>query len=264
MRTTVDGLEFTYRSHGTGPTLVLLHAFPLNMRMFEPQVAALADHMHVVTVDFRGFGASQLTSGDFSLEDLADDVHALMSKLGHAHFVLGGVSMGGYVALAYLRRHPETLRGLILANTRAGADTDEARQRRFKAVSEVTTRGTAGLAASFPQTALAPGSVETRRDLVGQLHDWIAEANPMAVIGAQLAMANRPDSTAALAGIAVPTLVIAGEDDGVTPPEEARRMAEAIPGATIATIPGAGHLSNMEQPEAFNEAVRAFMAQFPD
>ncbi|MFP5504256.1 MAG: alpha/beta fold hydrolase [Candidatus Sericytochromatia bacterium] len=264
MRTTVNGLEFTYRSHGTGPTLVLLHAFPLNMRMFEAQVAALADHMHVVTIDFRGFGASQLTSGDFSLEELADDVHALMAKLGHAHFVLGGVSMGGYVALAYLRRHPETLRGLILANTRAGADTEEARQRRFKAVSEITSMGTGGLAATFPQTALAPGSVEARQDLVGQLHAWIAEANPMAVIGAQLAMANRPDSTALLPGIALPTLVIAGEQDGVTPPEEARRMAEAIPGATIATIPGAGHLSNMEQPEAFNEAVRAFMAQFPD
>ncbi len=261
-RTRVEGLELAYRAHGVGPTLLLLHAFPLNQRMWEPQVEALADKCHVVTVDLPGFGASQSTDGDLDIDQLADIVAAFASRLGHERFVLGGLSMGGYIALALARRHPERLRGLILADTRAGADTPEGSERRLKQVEEIEHAGLKGLAESFPHTVTTPATALDRPELLEQLRHWIAETNPAAVTGALKMMARRPDATPVLAGLQVPTLVLVGETDSLTPPSEAEKLAAAIPGATLVRIPAAGHLSSLEAPKAFNRAVLDFMAQF--
>lgn len=262
MLTTVNGLEFSYRAHGVGPTLVLLHAFPLNKAMWDAQVAALADACHVITVDLRGFGKSQVTDGVFSLDDMADDLHGLLRKLGHEHVVLGGLSMGGYVAFAYMRRHPETVRGLILADTKAGVDTAEGLAKREAMIAEVTQRGTKGVSKVFPKAVVAPATAETQPALMERLRVWIEDAAPSSIAGAQRAMARRADATPLLGEIRVPTLVIVGEEDPTTPPAEAEAIAAAIPGATLVRIPGAGHLSNLEQPEAFNAAVRTFMGGF--
>lgn len=261
-RTRVEGLELAYRAHGVGPTLLLLHAFPLNQRMWDPQVEALADTCHVVTVDLPGFGASQTTDGDLDIDHLADLVAAFASRLGHERFVLGGISMGGYIALALARRHPERLRGLILADTRAGADSTEARERRLKQIQEITHAGLMGLAEGFPHSVTTAATAVDRPDLLAQMRRWIAEANPEAVIGALAMMAGRPDATPGLASIRVPTLVLVGEADGLTPPPEAEALASAIPDATLVRIPAAGHLSSLEAPTAFNRAVRDFMSRF--
>jgi pimeloyl-ACP methyl ester carboxylesterase len=258
----VGGLELSYRAHGTGPVLVLLHAFPLNKAMWDAQVRDLSDHCHVVTLDVRGFGASQTTDGEFSLDDLASDVHGLLAKLGHGRDVLGGLSMGGYVAFAFMRRYPEAVRGLVLADTKATADTPEAFAKRVAMIDEVGAQGLGGVARRMPATLVSPSTPARDPALMTRLTGWIAETNPVAVIGAQRALGSRPDQTGLLADIRVPTLVIVGEDDAVTPPSDARAMATAIPGATLVTIPAAGHLSNLEQPDAFNAALRAFMAQF--
>jgi pimeloyl-ACP methyl ester carboxylesterase len=260
--TRVDGLELAYRAHGVGPTLLLLHAFPLNQRMWDPQLEALADRCHVVTVDLPGFGASQTTDGDFTIDQLADLVADFATRLGHERIVLGGLSMGGYIALAFARRHPERLRGLILADTRAGADAPEAREKRLALIEEVGRAGTKGLAGSFPHTATAPATAIDRPELLKQLEGWIRQASPDAVRGALRMMADRPDATPVLATIRVPTLVIVGEADGATPPPEAEKLATGVAGAELVRIPAAGHLSSLEAPEAFNRAVLAFMARF--
>lgn len=262
MRTSVHGLEFNYVSHGVGPTLVLLHAFPLNMRMWEPQIKVLADVCHVVAMDLRGFGSSQRTDGDFTLEDLARDVQALLFKLGHQRVVICGLSMGGYIALQYAKLFPDEVRGLVLADTRAGADTAEARDKRMAMVEEVSTRGVRGVAQTFPANVVSKRTAETQPAVMEQLKTWIADTDPSTIAGAQRAMAARSDSIEFLSEIRVPTLVIVGEEDGVTPPAESERMAQLIHGATLVTIPGAGHLSNLENPEAFNRAISSFMAQF--
>lgn len=262
MLTSVKGLEFNYVSHGVGPTLVLIHAFPLNLRMWEPQIKALSDDCHLVAMDLRGFGASQITDGDFTVEDLARDVQQLLYKLGHQRIVLAGLSMGGYVALEYARLFPDEVRGLILANTRAWPDTPEGREKRLAMIEEVGARGVRGVAGTFPQNAVSKTTAESQPELLDRLKTWILDTEPSTVVGAQRAMASRRDFTGMLADISVPTLVLAGEEDTITPPGEAERMAEMIHGARLVRIPGAGHLSNLENPDAFNVAVREFMRQF--
>lgn len=264
-RTLVNGLELAYRAHGVGPTLLLLHAFPLNQRMWDPQVEALADRCHVVTVDLPGFGSSQTTDGLLTIDQLADLVVAFAERIGHQKFVLGGLSMGGYIALAIARRHPERLRGLILADTRAGADTPEAREKRLKQIHDIEHGGPkalVALASSFPHTVTTAATHVDQPALLERLRVWIQDANPAAVAGALQMMADRPDATPVLADVRVPTLVLVGEADATTPPSEAERLAAGVHGARLVRIPAAGHLSSLEAPEAFNRAVLEFMAQF--
>ncbi|HEY9721376.1 MAG TPA: alpha/beta fold hydrolase [Oscillatoriaceae cyanobacterium] len=263
MLTTVNGLEFNYVHHGVGPTLVLLHAFPLNYRMWEPQITGLNDMCHVLALDMRGFGASEATDGDFTIENLADDLHALMQHLGHERFVLGGSSMGGYVAMAYAERYPEDLMGLALIATRATADTPEKREERLKTAASVSAFTPATLAKTMAPTMFAPEySKERPNGLLSAVRAWISGTPPLTIAGAQRAMANRPDRTQVLAGFQEPVLVIAGEQDQIMPPDAADQMVEVLPYATLVRVPNAGHLPNMEQPEIVNQALRQFMKQF--
>lgn len=262
MLTVAKGLDFNYVSHGVGPTLVLLHAFPLNLRMWDEQIKGLADSCHVLAIDLRGFGASQTSDGEYTLADLADDVHALLQHLGHERVVLGGCSMGGYISLAYARRYPEHLRGLVLIDTRASADTPEGRENRLRQASEVDARGTAALSRAFPPTAISPESAQARPELLERMRTWIADTDPRTVAGAQRAMAARPDSHDLLPKLDIPVLVVVGEQDTITPPAESEKMVAALPDAHLVRIPGAGHLTPLEKPELVNEAVREFMRRF--
>jgi pimeloyl-ACP methyl ester carboxylesterase len=262
MHTTARRLDLAYRAKGHGPVLALLHAFPFNQDMWEPQLDGLHDVAHVITLDLPGFGASQTTDGDYSLETMAEIVHDFLRHLGHEQVVLGGISMGGYIALAYARKFPNHLKGLILADTRANADTPEARKRRLEQIQEINQEGLWGLAQSMPLKVLTPATAVKRPALVKELCGHIAASNVMAVTGALEAMADRPDSTDVLPGIHVPTLVIVGEGDDLTPPTVAQEMVDHLPKGKLVTIPGAGHLSNMEAPQAFNQAVADFMRQF--
>lgn len=238
-----------------GPTLALLHAFPFSSEMWEPQLAGLEDVARVVAIDMRGFGGTPV-AGPYTLEDLARDVAEVMDALGHERFVLGGLSMGGYVALAFERLFGHRLQGLVLADTKAAADTPAAREHRYHVAAEVEAEGVASLTATMPNTLLAPVASSDVRERV---RAWIERANPRAVALAQRAMAERPDSTERLPRLTLPTLVVVGEADALTPPEEAERMAALLPDTRLVRIPHAGHLSNVENPAAFNAAVRAFL-----
>jgi pimeloyl-ACP methyl ester carboxylesterase len=234
----------------------LIHAFPLNSAMWQRQIAALAGACRVLAPDLRGFGASAHGEGAASLDHYADDLAGLLEHLGLERAAVAGLSMGGYISFALLRRHRARVAALVLADTRAGPDSEEGKQGREKNAQLVEAQGPAAIADQMLPKLLSPGASAELRAEVRR----IIESNDRRGIAAALrAMAARPDSTPLLPTIDVPTLVVVGADDTLTPPSEAQAMHTAIPGSRLVEIPGAAHLSNIEAPEAFNSAVVALL-----
>ncbi len=240
------------------PPLVLLHAFPLDSRMFDGIRPAVAARTRLLTPDLRGFGTgAPLGDAAPDLTVFADDVLAGLDAAGIERAIVGGVSMGGYIALNLLRRHPDRVAGLVLADTRGGADDDAARERR-RGVAERADRGDI---AAGPD-AVAPLVADTVSGLARANLAAIAGAVPAASIAwGQRAMAARPDSTAVLAGATVPVLVLVGERDAVTPPAVAREMAATAPEAELVELPGVGHLSPAEDPAGFADALIGWLSR---
>ena len=257
MKATIAGVAIAYDDRGQGLPVVLLHGFPFSRRMWDRQVPGLAAFCRVITPDLRGFGESEGVPE--SLEQLAADVHALLERLGTGPVALGGFSMGGYVAFRYLAAHPERVRALMLLDTRHDADTPEARQRRYAGVERIEREGPAGFLDDFARLVVSPRTAETRPEVLAEVRRLMDGARPEALTAGLRAMAARPDSSDLLPGIAVPTLVVVGEDDKATPPESSRVMAARIPRAELVIIPGAGHVAPLEQPQAFTEALAAFL-----
>jgi 3-oxoadipate enol-lactonase len=271
---------------GEGVPLLLLHAFPLSRRMWRPQLAGLAGSCRLLAPDLPGFGGSTGSAGGGSggggaaagggrgdrgamavcrMEEMAAAAVDLLDALGLAGAVVCGLSMGGYAALAFYELFPERVRGLVLADTRAAADDDAGRQRRLESALAMESGDPPALAAltdSLVPRLVAPSTLTTRPDLVAWLRQEIAAAPPAGVAAAQRGMAERPDRTPLLPRIAVPALIIVGEEDAITPPAECRVLRDRISGARLVTIGRAGHLSNLEQPEAFNGALREFLSGF--
>ncbi|MGA5819638.1 alpha/beta fold hydrolase [Kitasatospora sp. NPDC094028] len=251
------------RESGTGTPLVLLHAFPLNAAMWSAQLDALpgltGDEARVLAPDQRGFGGTELGADEPSLDLVADDVALLLDAAGIERAVLAGLSMGGYVAMAFARRHPDRLAGLLLANTRATADADAVRANRERIAAAVSARDSVRLLLDEEVAAgqLGPDS----RHLLARVEAMVAAAPPAAVAWAQRAMAARPDSLDVLAGLRVPVAVVTGAQDPLVAPDEAELILRARPDAELTVIPGVGHLSALEAPEAFDAAVRRLLAQ---
>lgn len=249
------------RDAGQGTPVVLLHAFPLSAAMWLPQRESLADSFRIITPDLRGFGGSPLGDDEPSLDAMADDVAALLDVKGIDRVVLGGLSMGGYVTMAFLRRHGDRVSAIVLADTRAGADTEAAAANRERIASAVLTEGGAGVLLSDVLPTLVGDTTKQRRGMVfGRVKALVESAPPAAVAWAQRAMAARPDSFETLRGVQVPALVLVGSEDGLTPLAEAEAMVEALPDAKLVAVPAAGHLSAVEAPEEFTAALRGFLA----
>jgi 3-oxoadipate enol-lactonase len=257
----VDGVRLHYSQAGSGePALVLLHAFPLHAGMWAPQLEALSADRRVVAPDLLGFGGSDAPDSmyRYTMLGFADLVAGLLDHLGLDRVVLGGLSMGGYVAFAFLRQYPERISGLILADTRAEADGTLVFERRTDQQDQVARVGTTALIEVLLAGLLSDHTKTHRLDVVEQVRRLMA--NPAAgFIGALEAMKHRPDATDELGSISVPTLVIVGEDDSLSPPDVARDMHERIKDSRLAVLPRAGHLSNLEAAEEFNAAVAAFL-----
>lgn len=263
----VDGVRVHYLDAGPGDgggglPLLLLHAFPLHARMWAPQIQALSPNRRVVAPDLLGFGRTDApgTMFRYTMAGYADLVAGLLDHLRLERVVLGGLSMGGYVSFAFLRQHGDRVAGLILADTRAGADTAEVYERRSDQQDQVARIGTAALIEVLLEGLLSDHTRDSRPDLVEQVRQLMANP-PAGYIGALEAMKHRPDSTPELAGITVPALVLVGEDDAPAPPDVARDMQERIPGAELAVLPRAGHLSNLEAADEFNAAVSRFLGR---
>lgn len=248
----------SFTVHGTGTPLVLLHAFPLASDMWQAQTVALADVAQVITPDQRGFGGSAPAEDEPSLDLVADDVAAVLDELGIEQAVIGGLSMGGYVAMAFARRHAGRIAGLLLADTKATVDSPAARANRERIAAAVLARNSVRILAEekIEDGLLGPA---TSPELTDRVRAMIAAAQPQAVAWAQRAMALRPDSLPTLAALRVPVAVVVGEYDALTPLAEARLMAEAIPDAELTVIPGVGHLSSLEAPESFTAVVRSLL-----
>jgi 3-oxoadipate enol-lactonase len=246
--------------YGDGTPVVLLHDFPLDSRMWLPQVEALGGYQ-VIVPDLRGFGAARALSGEVTPMDLlADDVARLLEERKLERVVLCGLSMGGYVALAFARRYPERLGGLVLCDTRAGADTEEARAARLAMAERVLADGVGFLPEVMLPRLLGETTRQRRPEVVQQVTETIGAQDSGGIAAAQRGMAERPDSTGVLGRIAVPSLVITGMQDELIRPEESTEMAAAIPDARLVQVPDAGHLVNLEQPDTVNEALLDFLA----
>ena len=256
----VNGLRLAYGDRGREHerVLLLVHGFPLDRRLWAAQAGALATMTRVITPDLRGHGKSEIVPGPFTMDQHADDLAALLDHLKIRRAVVAGLSMGGYVAFAFWRRHPERVQGLILADTRAEPDSAAAQAGRDAAMVRVQQTGAAAYADEMLPRLLAPAS-QADVKIVGAARKMMAEQPVEGIVGALGGLRDRADSRATLPTITVPTLVIAGDADVITPPADAQAMAAAIPGARLAVIPRAGHLSPLENPRAFNAAVRAFL-----
>jgi pimeloyl-ACP methyl ester carboxylesterase len=241
---------------------VLLHAFPIGANFWEPQMRAIPKGWRLITPDLRGFGGStELDSlSALSVSDYADDVVDLLGELGIEKAVIGGASMGGYAALALYQSTPELVEGLVLSNTRAGADSPEARANRRNMLALVDREGPSGVAREMMPKLLGKTTRETNPSVEATVRRLIKQQSPISIRSAIHRMMHRPDSTPLLAQVSVPTLVVTGEEDEMISVEESRRIAGAVKGATLVIIPAAGHLANLEQPDAFNAALTTFLA----
>jgi 3-oxoadipate enol-lactonase len=261
MKTRVNGVTMAYEARGSGRPILFIHGFPLNRRMWEPQIEEFSKTMHVIAPDLRGHGESESAPGPYEMEMLADDCHALLESLGiTGPAVLCGLSMGGYVTLAFYRRYPERAAGLVLAATRAGADSAEGKANREKAAAEAQENGISAIVDGMLPKIMAPQTYDRKPELVKQVREIMSGTSVAGVAGAQLGMKERPDSNPLLAEIQVPALVVHGADDQIIPPTEAEAMQAAIPDAQLHILPDAGHLLNLEQPERFNQALSIFLA----
>lgn len=261
MKIEVNNVSLGYDDHGIGIPVIFLHAFPLNRSMWEGEMTALLQdgRYRLVSLDWRGFGESEITSEISTMELFASDVAGLMDTLGIEKAILCGLSMGGYAAFAFLRKYPQRVRGLILADTRPGADTEEAKANRENVARIAETEGTAAIADLQLPRLISDYTRQNTPEVELRIRQMIEAATPQGIAAASRGMAQRADSTDLLAGITCPTLVVVGEQDALTPPDVAQDYAARIPNAQFVVIPRAGHLSNLEQPEAFLQVIRNFL-----
>jgi len=253
-------VELHVREAGSGLPVVLLHAFPLSSAMWMDQRNGLAEVARVVTPDLRGFGGSQLGHDDPSLDHVADDVAAMLDRMSLSTVVLGGLSMGGYAAMAFARRHPQRLRALVLADTKATADPTPAREKRERIAARLDAESaTDALVDEVLPALCGPTTLRERPLVLGRVKGLVEAAPPLAAAWAQRAMAARPDSLDTLGSLQVPALVLRGDEDELSTQADAEAMVDALADAHLEVLAGSGHLSAVEVPAEFTARVRTFL-----
>ena len=258
-----DGVALYYNDEGAGEPLVLLHGFPLTSELWKAQRAALSARYRVITPDLRGMGGSDLPAGEsYTVDTYADDVVALLDYLGIGSAVVGGMSMGGYIVFALLRRHPDRVRGVILVDTKAGADTDEGRAGRRKMAEQARAEGAGAIADAMLPKMLTEQTRSEQRELTSFVREMMAGVSVDGIVAALGALAARPDSTPMLPSIAVPALVIVGGEDPITPPAEGKVLHAAIPDAELVVVDGGSHAAVVERPDEINAAIERWMERF--
>ena len=255
----VRGVDIAYDDRGSGPSVVLLHGYPFSRSMWREQVEELKQTHRVVIPDLRGHGESAVTPAPATMQDMALDVAAILEKLNISRATVAGFSMGGYVALAFYRLFPLRVRSLVLADTRAQADTEEGKQNRAVQAEKALKEGMEGIADALLPKLLAPETVAKRPDIVKRVREMMVKTEPEGAAAALQGMAQRQDQTAFLSRIISPTLIIVGREDSLAPLADAEIMHREIGGSRLVIIEGAGHVSNIERPEEFNRAFVKFL-----
>jgi pimeloyl-ACP methyl ester carboxylesterase len=263
MKARIAGGDIEYATSGQGPAVLLFHAFPLGLFMWEAQADALSPTHQVIRFDARGFGASSPGDGLLTMERIADDGAQLLDHLGVSQAVVGGCSMGGYATFAFARRHADRLRGLVLQDTRAAADNEEGRRGRATLAEKVLRDGSGAAADAFLPRLLGETTQKENPALGGRLREQILATSPRGIANALAGLAARADSLPSLREVRVPTLVVCGAEDVLTPVADSETIARGIAGARLEVIPKAGHLANLEKPVAFNAVLRSFLESLP-
>jgi 3-oxoadipate enol-lactonase len=258
MKIEINGIQFEYKDQGEGLPVVFIHAFPLGQTMWDGQLQEFRKVCRTITLDLRGFGDSEVAHGPYLMDRMAADVRGLMSALDIEEAVLVGLSMGGYVSLAFYRNYPGAVRGMVLADTRASSDTHEARARRLASAEKAEREGASAIADDMVPLLLGRSTIEHKPEVVSRVRKMIEANSPAGIAAAQRGMAERQDSTYILAGIDRPTLIIVGSEDSLTPVSEAEALRNGIPHSQLIVIKDAGHLTNLEQPAEFNSALSEF------
>jgi len=263
MKATINGCEIYYEDVGNPAALavVFIHGFPFSHEMWQPQLTILESGFRVITYDLRGHGKSGVGDGQYTLEFFVDDLIGLLDHLKIEKVSLCGLSMGGYIALRAVQRNPERILGLILADTQAKADSNEAKLRRGASIKAVKAYGVKAYAEGFVKTAFAAESFKTKSNAIDMIRKVIESNSALGVCGALLALATRTDTTEVLPAIHVPTLILVGEHDALTPVSASKEIHEKIHNSEIHIIQDAAHMSNLENAAAFNRYVTDFLAR---
>ena len=254
----IQGIAVFTEGNRSAKPLVFIHGFPMDHSMWKPQTDYFSKTCFVVSYDVRGLGRSRAEDGQYTLESYVDDLFAVMDGLKIGKAVVCGLSMGGYIALRGMERQPERFSGLVLCDTRSEADSDEAKVKRAGTVGHLKKTGLAGFAQEFVKSVFSRKTLQTRPDFVEAAAGLIRKNSVTGVCGALLALAARTDTTRGLEKISVPTLVLVGQEDKITPPSAAEAMQKKIPGALLRAVPDASHFSNLDNPEVFNGFLDAF------
>jgi 3-oxoadipate enol-lactonase len=257
-RVRVRDIEMAFDVVGEGLPVVLLHGFPFNRSMWREQAASLSVGYQIITPDLRGHGESEL-SETATMALMASDVAALMDELKIERAVVGGLSMGGYVTLAFYHLYPERVRALVLADTRAQADTDEAQELREQQALKILSEGMQPIADAMLPKILSTVTLDEQPETVARVREMILSTKPEGAAAALRGMAVREDRRDLLPQIDVPALIIVGSEDAITPPELSREMHQEIRGSRLEVIEGAAHVSNLERPSEFNRALKTFL-----
>lgn len=250
----IRDLELAYDDEGKGPAVVLLHGYPFNRSMWREQAAALRTSHRVIVPDLRNHGESSVVKA--SIPEMARDVAALMTALDVSEATICGLSMGGYVTLSFYRQFPERVKGLVLADTRASADTGEGKQARAKQAERALQEGMEGIANDMLPKLLR---VNAKPEVIERVRQMILKTKPQGAAEALQAMATREDQSSFLPEINTPTLILVGREDAITPVKDSEVMQRAINGSRFEIIEEAGHVSNLDQPDRFNECLLGFL-----
>jgi 3-oxoadipate enol-lactonase len=253
--------NLAYQEWGSsnGAPLVFIHGFPFDHRMWRSQIEFFKQNYRVITYDIRGFGASEPGDGQYSLEIFVDDFLALLDHLKVEKATVVGFSMGGYIALRAIERNPNRFARLVLADTQSGSDSDAAKVKRTDTLKTIKLKGISTFAGQFLKSALFSKTTDTNPALVSSLSEWIQSQSTIGVSGGVLGLMSRTDTTEALSKIKIPTQIMVGENDGITPVQIAKAMQETISGSILKVISLSGHMTPLENPNEFNSSLNEFL-----
>jgi 3-oxoadipate enol-lactonase len=256
---TIIGYNETNKGRPT--TVIFIHGFPFNKSMWNAQVDALKDY-HCIAYDIRGYGNSSSGTDEFSIELFADDLDSFMGMLKVDSAVICGLSMGGYIALRAAIKYPHRFKGLILCDTQCIADTPEGREKRYKVIEQIEASGLEAYAEASVKNLFCEKSFAEKPEAVEMIKQLILNSSPASVIATLKALANRVETCSMLSEINAPTLILCGREDKITPPAQAEVLHEGIANSTVRIFHDAAHMSNLEQPAFFNDALAGFLSKF--
>lgn len=262
LTTPVNNFHLSYDDIGEGTVpIIFLHGFPFDKMMWQVQLDFFKAHYRLIACDIRGFGKSTDEQSLLSIDMFADDLIRFLDKLRIDKAVVCGLSMGGFIALNAIQRFPDRFEGLVLCDTQCIADTPEAKEKRYKTIAEIEAEGVANFNEGFIKSVFCKNSYSNKKELVKHLHNVVFSNSQHIITMGLTALAERSETCSKLNEIKVPTLIICGREDEVTPLAQSEFMKSEIKGSTLHVIDNAGHVSNLEQPDEFNQHLLAFLTE---